>query len=245
MSLQLYRVVINLSFGAMCFLLVSSASADTSSGLDAFEKGDFQKAHALLLPLAETGDADAEYAVGLMYLKGLGLEQEVLAARFWIARSAERGNTAASDALQKIEDLLEQKYSRGLPRVDGADGSSRERAIFLPDAHSESAGIRTEHLIVGFFFFGVDVESAGCDEWPISAHLRRDHLGEKWRSARYLFRYYELVRAEGLISLELKAWKIAPEEGFEPPPKESLSPSLTRGSTVAVDSVDHRGKPRG
>ena len=154
MSLQLYRVAINLSFGAMCFLLVSSASADTSSGLDAFEKGDFQKAQALLLPLAETGDADAEYAVGLMYLKGLGLEQEVLAARFWIARSAERGNIAASDALQKIENLLEQRYSRGLPRVDGADGSSRERAIFLPDVHNESAGIRAEHLIVGFFFSG-------------------------------------------------------------------------------------------
>ena len=39
-------------------------------GLDAIERGDFETAYSILLPLGESGDPEAQYNIGVMYLRG-------------------------------------------------------------------------------------------------------------------------------------------------------------------------------
>ena len=48
-------------------------SADFQKGFDAADKGDFATALKEWKPLAEQGDADAQYYLGLMYAQGKGV----------------------------------------------------------------------------------------------------------------------------------------------------------------------------
>ena len=52
-----------------------SWSADYQKGLAAAKSGDFATALREWKPLAEQGDADAQYNLGLMYRKGKGVPQ--------------------------------------------------------------------------------------------------------------------------------------------------------------------------
>ena len=70
-------------FGASVFSFQSTAWADTTEqqfqqGFEATERGDYQTAFKLWLPLAEQGDAKAQFNLGVMYGNGLGVKQDDL-----------------------------------------------------------------------------------------------------------------------------------------------------------------------
>ena len=59
------------------FLFCGSVFADDfKDGLDAINRGDYKTAHELWLPLAEQGNAEAQYDLGVMYLRGQGVLQD-------------------------------------------------------------------------------------------------------------------------------------------------------------------------
>ena len=55
------------------FLGASSYSADFNKGLDAYNDGDYATALKEWKPLAEEGNADAQYNLGVMYKNGWGV----------------------------------------------------------------------------------------------------------------------------------------------------------------------------
>lgn len=65
---------------------------DRAAASAAYEAGDFAKARRLWLPLAETGDARAQYALGRLYEKGRGVERDFAAAAAWYRKAAEQGH---------------------------------------------------------------------------------------------------------------------------------------------------------
>ena len=69
----------------------------------AFSQGDYRKAVTLLLPLAQAGNPDAQYALGYALYEGLGTPQDRMQAYFWIQESARQGNTSALLALEIFE----------------------------------------------------------------------------------------------------------------------------------------------
>lgn len=54
-----------------------------------------ERAFNLLLEVASTGYAKAEYQVGLMYEQGVGVLQDLVAAQQWYQRAADHGDAAA------------------------------------------------------------------------------------------------------------------------------------------------------
>ena len=50
-----------------------SKKDDFENAADAFEREDYETAYKLILPLAEQGDAYAQFNLGLMYRNGLGV----------------------------------------------------------------------------------------------------------------------------------------------------------------------------
>ena len=87
-------------FGASLFSFHSTAWADTpeqqfQQGLEATKRGDYQTAFKLWLPLAEQGDAQAQFNLGLMYDKGQGVKQDDVEAVKWYRKAAEQGNANA------------------------------------------------------------------------------------------------------------------------------------------------------
>lgn len=51
---------------------------------------------------AAQGNSSAQYMMGVMYLKGLGVSQDVPEAVEWFTKAAEQGNEKAQDVLQRL-----------------------------------------------------------------------------------------------------------------------------------------------
>ena len=87
-------------FGASLFSFHSTAWADTpeqqfQQGLEATKRSDYQTAFKLWLPLAEQGDASAQFNLGMMYDNGQGVKQDDVEAVKWYRQAAEQGYAKA------------------------------------------------------------------------------------------------------------------------------------------------------
>jgi len=68
-------------------------------GVAAYRQGDFAAAMRLLRPLADAGDAKAEFHLGRMYALGQGVGQDPGQAVAWYRRAAQHGNAEAEFVL--------------------------------------------------------------------------------------------------------------------------------------------------
>ena len=77
----------------------SRSYLDWSAGVDAamavFESGDFERAAAMLGPLAETGDADAQFILGRFYHEGFGVDQNECRGFDWHRKAAAQKHALA------------------------------------------------------------------------------------------------------------------------------------------------------
>jgi TPR repeat protein len=71
------------------------AAADFQAGLQAYERKDYATALKEWQPLAEKGDANAQYNLGLLYAQGAGVPQDLQQAAAWYSKAAEQGVAAA------------------------------------------------------------------------------------------------------------------------------------------------------
>ena len=70
--------------------------ADYQAGFEAAARGDYATALRELRPLAEQGDARAQYGLGIMYDKGRGVTQDHAEALKWIRLAAEQAGEVAT-----------------------------------------------------------------------------------------------------------------------------------------------------
>jgi TPR repeat protein len=96
----------------MAALACGPALADPARGWAAYLKGNYAAALSELKPLAERGNADAQYYYGTMFSDGLGVPRNNRAAAEWYEKAARQGHTDAQFSLGFL--LL---YGAG----DGAD----------------------------------------------------------------------------------------------------------------------------
>ena len=73
----------------------NSFSADFDKGLDAARSGDYVTALKEFRPLAERGDPDAQYNLGVMYDKGYGIIEDDKEAVKWWHLAAEQEHVGA------------------------------------------------------------------------------------------------------------------------------------------------------
>ena len=77
-------------------------SADFQKGVAAYIRGDYATALQEWKPLAERGDADAQYNLGVMFKQGNGVPQDYKQAAKWYRRAADQGNSRAQVALGEM-----------------------------------------------------------------------------------------------------------------------------------------------
>lgn len=65
----------------------------------AYERGDYAAAYRGFRPIAERGDARAQYYLGQLYRSGLGVPQDFAAAARWYGHAAEQGDDMAQSNL--------------------------------------------------------------------------------------------------------------------------------------------------
>lgn len=73
----------------------ADASEESQAGEAAYASGDYGRAHEILDPLADSGDADAQYVLGLMYATGHGVRQSFYEAGRMYRKAGEQGHVGA------------------------------------------------------------------------------------------------------------------------------------------------------
>jgi TPR repeat protein len=92
---------------------ISAARADFNDGVVAYLMGDYEKAYNTMISLAKTDDKDAlaQYYLGVMYMKGQGVEQDYKQAGEWLRKASEN---RLPQAQYKLANLYTE--GKGVPR---------------------------------------------------------------------------------------------------------------------------------
>ena len=75
------------------------SAQSVKAGIDAWQRADYASAVAIWRPLAEGGDADAQFNLGQAYRLGRGVQLDLSAARVWFERAARSGHVDAETTL--------------------------------------------------------------------------------------------------------------------------------------------------
>ena len=85
---------------AAIILVLASATATMAGPLDdadaAIKRRDYATALRIVRPLAERGDANAQYNLGVFYDNGLGVPQDRIRAYMWLDLAAMQGRESAA-----------------------------------------------------------------------------------------------------------------------------------------------------
>ena len=78
--LGLHGVTVLMILLLILVLLVPASATDLQAGWEAYERGDFEAVLREWRPLAEQGNANAQFNLGIMYQTGEGVPQSDTAA---------------------------------------------------------------------------------------------------------------------------------------------------------------------
>jgi TPR repeat protein len=132
-------------FVILCFGWIGQSWAGYLEGMEALEKGDYQTALNEFKPLAQQGNAVAQYELGIMHDNGEGVEQNYKAAVKWYRLAAEQGYANAQYNLGAM-------YRHG----DGVlqDG---KQALKWYRLAAQQGNARAQHNLGVIYFKGNDV----------------------------------------------------------------------------------------
>ena len=89
---------------AVVLLVGGPCQAGLQEGVSAYEQGDYATALRELRPLAEYGEAEAQFTLGLLYHAGQGVPQDYATARHWFRQAAAQGHAEAQFTLGVLYD---------------------------------------------------------------------------------------------------------------------------------------------
>jgi TPR repeat protein len=95
-----------LLWASLLLLSLPSGAMDLLTGIEAYQTQQYARAYEILMPHAQTGEAEAQRLIGVMYMLGQGVEQDLATAARWVRGSAQLGNPQA-------QELLSFMYHRG------------------------------------------------------------------------------------------------------------------------------------
>ena len=105
----------------LCLLIALMAApleaSDVSDAINAMRAGNFAEAYCVLKPYAESGDAEAQYNIGWMYLNGYGLMMNDSKALEWWQRASDQGYTDASFSIAMLYSLGEGQVERDMGKA--------------------------------------------------------------------------------------------------------------------------------
>jgi uncharacterized protein len=137
---------------ALTVLFAAPISAQSvKAGIDAWQRADYSKAVAIWRPLADKGDADAQFNLGQAYRLGRGVSTNLAAAKTWFERAANQGHVDAETTLGL---LLFQNgdQSEGLSWLKKAALQGEPRALLVYGTALVNGDSVTQDPVLGYAY---------------------------------------------------------------------------------------------
>lgn len=212
------------AIGILLLLFASRAAAGPfEEGLLAYERGDYQSALGIWRPLAEKGDAAAQFNIGLLHDTGQGIAEDAGAAAHWYRLAADQsyakaqlnlgdlyasGRGVPQDFLQAAE-LYEEaakqrnanaRYKLGYLYHHGSGVSQDLKEAIRLYQQAADQGLAEAQLMLGIMY------SLGE---AVPQDLQTAYV---WLSLAMVFGSSDEGRAKAKTSLEIIEAKMKPEQ---------------------------------
>jgi len=217
---------------------VLGVAADFKVGLEAYQRGDFASALAQWEPMAQAGDAHAEYNLGLIYAAGKGVPQDYAKAIEWYRKAADQGVAAA-------------QYNLGIMYANGQGTAADPQEAAKWFLKAADQGVRAAALGLGNVYY----ESENFRNYTEAEKWYRKAAEEGFPSAAFSIGFmYDVGRGVQQDYAEaLKWYRQAADEGYAPA-MVNLGVLYYNGQGVKRDLIQayawfsragKRGEPRG
>lgn len=200
-------------------LLATPVSAQSvRAGTEAWAKADYDAAVAIWRPLAEKGDADAQFNLGQAYRWGRGVPLNLAAAQAWYERAAEKGQ-------------LDSQVILGLMLFQNGDHPGGLRWLRLASDKGEPRAM----LVYGTALFNGD----GVAQDPILGYAYVSRAAAQGLAAAKdtLSQLDEIMPVEDRkkgVALALAKAKAAPAPSSKPAPGPTPKPARTKPAPTTV-----------
>ncbi len=127
------------------------SAQSVKAGIDAWQHADYSAAIAIWRPLAESGDADAQFNLGQAYRLGRGVPINLAAAKTWFERAARTGHL---DAQTTLGLLLFQNgdQAQGLTWLKQAAEKGEPRALLVYGTALYNGDGVTQDRVLGYAY---------------------------------------------------------------------------------------------
>ena len=121
------------------------------AGIDAWQRADYSGAVAIWRPLAEGGDADAQFNLGQAYRLGRGVQLDLAAAKIWFERAARSGHLDAQTTLGLLT-FQNGDRAGGLKWLKQAADQGEPRALLVYGTALYNGDGVTQDRILGYAY---------------------------------------------------------------------------------------------
>ena len=124
-------------------LLGPTHAADLEAGLEAYERGDYDTALREFRPLAQQGNREAQFRLGVMYEFAKGRLWNPVEAVNWYRKAAEAGHPKAQahlGVLYRDGDIVPRNYVEAYAWFDNAAAQGNKNAERARDELAKSLG---------------------------------------------------------------------------------------------------------
>jgi TPR repeat protein len=191
------------AFGAALAVAGAVQAGPLEDGLAAYESKDFAKALEIWRPLADGGDATAQFRLGTMYAEGLGVTHDDAEAAKWFRRAADKGDMVA-------------QFNLGASYAEGAGVTKDDAEAAKWFRRAADQGMSFAQLNLGIMYAegkGVPRDPVEAVKWLDIAIYGLPAGGARSDAARVLTAVAEKMTSEQIQEAKARerSWKAKPE----------------------------------
>jgi hypothetical protein len=205
-------LAVGMGFGAL------AVAGPFEAGLAAYKDRFYAKAAELWQPLAEKGNAAAQYHLGILYADGKGVEKNDATAVMWFLRAAEQGDAIA-------------QYDVGTSYFSGTGVQKNDVEAAKWFLRAANQGMEFAQLNIGLLYAagnGVPQDNVEAFKWLELAFFSLPAGGPRSDVARAMTDVAEHMTREQIADAKQRErkWKAKPEvkQEVQPAVKQDVKP---------------------
>lgn len=135
----------------VCLIAAPASAQSVKAGIEAWQKADYSGAVSIWRPLADAGDADAQFNLGQAYRLGRGVPINLGVAKVFFERAAQSGHLDAATTLGLL--LFQNgEQAQGLKWLRQAADQGEPRALLVYGTALYNGDGVTQDKVLGYAF---------------------------------------------------------------------------------------------